>query len=86
MLSFFDMLERGEPVQSPEALPPLLGDVGDHPRRLSEETMMFSEALEGLLNASLARVTIRQNMIIQKVSAWAAIAAVATIHHWGLQE
>jgi magnesium transporter len=86
MLSFFDTLERREPVQSPAALLPLLGDVGDHPRRLSEETIMFSEALEGLLNASLARVIVRQNMMIQKVSAWAAIAAVATIHHWGLQQ
>jgi magnesium transporter len=32
-----------------------------------------------LLNANLARVTVRQNVIIQQVSAWAAIAAVATI-------
>jgi magnesium transporter len=50
------------------------------------ETMMFSEALEGLVNANLARVTVRQNVIIQNVSAWAAIAAVATIHHRGLRQ
>ena len=79
MLSIFDTLERGEPVQSPEALRPLLGDVGDHARRLSEEAMMLTEAIDGLLNANLARVTVRQNVIIQQVSAWAAIAAVATI-------
>jgi magnesium transporter len=47
---------------------------------------MFSEALEGLVNANLARVTVRQNVIIQNVSAWAAIAAVATIHHRGLRQ
>jgi hypothetical protein len=46
-------------VQPPEALRPVLGDVGDHARCLSEETMMFSKALEGLLNANLARVTVR---------------------------
>ena len=35
--------------------------------------------LDGLLNANLARVTVRQNVIVQKVSAWAAIAAAPTI-------
>jgi len=40
---------------------------------------MLGEALAGLLNANLARVTVRQNVILQRVSAWAAIAAVATI-------
>jgi magnesium transporter len=79
MLTIFDRLERGELVEAPPALSPLLGDLSDHARRLSEEVMMLGEALEGLLNANLARVTVRQNVIIQQVSAWAAIAAVATI-------
>ena len=79
MLTIFDRLERGELVETPQALSPLLGDVSDHARRLSEEIMMLGEALDGLLNANLARVTVRQNVIIQQVSAWAAIAAVATI-------
>ncbi len=79
MLTIFDRLERGELVEAPQALSPLLGDVSDHARRLSEEVMMLGEALDGLLNANLARVTVRQNVIIQQVSAWAAIAAVATI-------
>jgi magnesium transporter len=79
MLAIFDTLERGEPVESPEDLRPLLRDVGDHARRLSEEIMQLSEALDGLLNANLARVTVRQNVIIQQVSGWAAIAAVPTI-------
>jgi magnesium transporter len=79
MLTIFDRLERGELVGAPPALSPLLGDLSDHARRLSEEVMMLGEALDGLLNANLARVTVRQNVIIQQVSAWAAIAAVATI-------
>jgi magnesium transporter len=79
MLTIFDRLERGELVEAPHALSPLLGDVSDHARRLSEEIMMLGEALDGLLNANLARVTVRQNVIIQQVSAWAAIAAVVTI-------
>ena len=79
MLAIFDELERGELVESPHALSPLLGDVNDQARRLSEEIMILGEALDGLLNANLARVTVRQNVVIQQVSAWAAIAAVATI-------
>jgi magnesium transporter len=79
MLAIFDTLERGEPVESPEGLRPHLRDVGNHARRLSEEVMQHSNALDGLLNANLARVTVRQNVIIQQVSSWAAIAAVPTI-------
>ena len=79
MLTIFDRLERGELIDAPHALSPLLGDVSDHARRLSEEVTMLGEVLDGLLNANLARVTVRQNVIIQQVSAWAAIAAVATI-------
>ena len=41
--------------------------------------MMLSSALDGLLDANVAQVTVRQNVIIQKVSAWAAIAAAPTI-------
>ena len=40
---------------------------------------MLGEALDGLLNVNLARVTVRQNVIIQQVSAWAAIAAATII-------
>ena len=78
-LAIFDTLERGEPVESPEGVRPFLRDVGDHARRLSEEVMMLSGRLDGLLNANLARVTVRQNVIMQMVSAWAAIAAAPTI-------
>jgi magnesium transporter len=79
MLTIFDRLQHGELDEAPQALSPLLDDVSDHARRLSEEVRMLGEALDGLLNANLARVTVRQNVIIQQVSAWAAIAAVATI-------
>ena len=79
MLTVLDRLERGEVVEVPEALVPLLGDISDQARRLSEEVRMLGEALDGLLNANVARVTVHQNVIIQQVSAWAAIAAVATI-------
>jgi magnesium transporter len=79
VLPILDTLERGEPVATPHALRPFLRDVGDHARRLTEELAQLSNRLDGLLNANLARVTMRQNVIMQKVSAWAAIAAVPTI-------
>lgn len=79
MLTILDRLERGELVEAPEAMSTLLYAISDRARRLSEEMRMLGEALEGLLNANLARVNVRQNVILQKVSAWAAIAAVATI-------
>jgi magnesium transporter len=66
-------------VKSPEGLRPHLRDVGSHARRLSEEVVQLSSALDGLLDANVARVTYRQNVIIQQVSSWAAIAAVPTI-------
>ncbi len=40
---------------------------------------MLSGRLDALLSANLARVTVRQNVIVQKVSAWGAIAVVPTI-------
>jgi magnesium transporter len=79
MLPVLDTLERGESVASPSALRPYLRDVGDHARRLTEELAQLSSRLDGLLNVNLARVTVGQNVIVQKVSAWAAIAAAPTI-------
>jgi magnesium transporter len=79
MLPILDTLELDDPVASPNALRPYLRDVGDHARRLTEELAQLSSRLDGLLNANLARVTVRQNVIMQKVSAWAAIAVVPTI-------
>jgi magnesium transporter len=79
VLPMLDTLERGEPVASPQSLRPHFRDVGDHARRLTEELAQLSSRLEGLLNANLAGVTMRQNVIMQKVSAWAAIAAAPTI-------
>jgi magnesium transporter len=79
VLPILDTLERGEPVVTPQALRPFMRDVGEHARTVTEELAQLSSRLDGLLNANLARVTVRQNVIVQKVSAWAAIAAAPTI-------
>jgi magnesium transporter len=62
VLPILDTLEHGEPVASPPALLPYFRDVGDHARRLTEELEQLSSRLDGLLNADLARVTMRQNV------------------------
>lgn len=79
VLATFDTLARGRPVMSPDGVRALLGDAADRARRLAEEVEMLSGRLEGLLSANLSGVTVRQNVIVQKVSAWAAIAAAPTI-------
>jgi magnesium transporter len=75
----FDGVAHGDPSELPEQLRPLLRDVGDHVHRLSEEIALLGESLDALLNANLAAVTVRQNQVVQKVSGWAALAAVPTV-------
>jgi magnesium transporter len=79
LLGPFEALERGDGPEIPDLLRSLFRDVGDHVRRLYEEVVVLDKALDGLLDANLARVTVRQNLVLQKVSGWAAIAAVPTI-------
>jgi magnesium transporter len=78
LAGIFDGLKND---QSPDTDPlrPLLRDVSDHVHRLGEEARVLSEALDGLLNANLSRVTVHQNRVVQKVSSWAAILAIPTI-------
>jgi magnesium transporter len=79
MLPILDTLELDEWVAAPKALRPFLRDVGGHARRLTEELAQLSSRLDGLLDANLARVAVRQNEVVQKVSGWAAVAAAPTI-------
>jgi magnesium transporter len=79
LLGIFDELERAEPPSVPKHLQAQYRDVDDHVRRVHEEAVLLGEALDGLLNVNLSGVTVRQNRVVQKVSGWAAIAAVPTI-------
>jgi magnesium transporter len=63
----------------PVRLRPLVRDVGDHLRRLYDDVVLLGEALDRLLDANLAGVTLRQNQVLQRLSSWAAIAVVPTI-------
>jgi magnesium transporter len=71
--------EVGGAPEVPADLRPLVRDLGDHARRLYADVVLLGEALDRLLNANLAGVTVRQNRVLQKLSAWAAIAVPPTI-------
>jgi magnesium transporter len=79
MLGLFDRLDQGQQPELAERLRPLFRDVGDHVQRLFEEVDLLSHALDGLQNANVSGVTVRQNTVLQKVSGWAAIVAVPTV-------
>ena len=74
-----DELEQGTSTPVPEQLRPFFRDIGDHVHRLYEEAVQLGQVLDALLNANLAAVSVRQNVVVQKLSGWAAIAVVPTI-------
>lgn len=47
--------------------------VTDHVRRLHDELFTQRELLDGVLQANLATIGVRQNDVVRKVSGWAAI-------------
>jgi magnesium transporter len=79
MLGLFDRLHQGQQLEPAERLRPLFRDVGDHLQRVFEEVDLLGNALDGLQNANVSGVTVRQNIVLQKVSGWGAIIAVPTV-------
>jgi magnesium transporter len=54
-------------------------DVHDHLVRDSDRIAAFDELLNGVLQANLAQLTVRDNQDLRKISAWVAIIAVPTM-------
>ncbi len=86
LLAPLEALEAGAFPQVPEPLSRYFRDVADHARRVDEVVMSQRELLTSILEASLALVTVRQNEVVQTISAWAAIIAVPTFlaSIWGM--
>jgi magnesium transporter len=78
LLSPLDALERGAFPQIPEDLRRFFRDVGDHARRVNEQVASQRELLTSVLEANLALVSVSQNEVVKKISAWAAVIAVPT--------
>lgn len=78
LLSPLEALERGAFPRMEPALKTYFRDVNDHVKRVNETIAAQRELLTGILEANLALVSVRQNEVVQKISAWAAIIAVPT--------
>jgi magnesium transporter len=54
-------------------------DVADHQTAIAERVESYDEALSSLIHAALAKITMRQNADMRRISAWVAIVAVPTM-------
>jgi magnesium transporter len=54
-------------------------DVADHVKRLEDGIATQRELLNGILQANLAVISVRQNDIVKQISGWAAIIGVPTL-------
>jgi len=71
-------------LQDPTPLVPTqvrsyLRDVEDHLTTVAERVASYDDLLTTLLNATIAKLSLQQNMDMRKITAWAAIIAVPTM-------
>ena len=74
-----DELTRGRFEIVHEDLRDYFRDVSDHALRANEIVEGHRDLLNGILEANLAQVSVRQNDDMRKISAWVAIVAVPTM-------
>jgi magnesium transporter len=86
LLAPLQFLEDGAFPEVEGQLQPFFRDVADHARRVDEMVMAQRELLTSILEANLALISVHQNEVVQKISAWAAILAVPTFLAgvWGM--
>jgi magnesium transporter len=79
-------LERGLYVDIDDQLRRYFRDVADHARRIDEQVNSQRELLTSILEANLALLGVKQNEVVKKISAAAAIIAVPTFlaSIWGM--
>jgi magnesium transporter len=63
----------------PEQVRSYFRDVDDHHTTVSERVGAFDELLTTLVDAALAKITLRQNTDMRKITAWAAIISIPTM-------
>jgi magnesium transporter len=68
-----------EIVAIPKAAQPFFRDVLDHLLRVQEQIESLDQLLNGVTQAQIAQVGLRQNEDMRKISAWVAIVAVPTM-------
>ena len=55
-------------------------DVNDHLELVNEEIAAQRDLLTTILQANMAVISVEQNDVVRKISAWAAIITVPTLH------
>jgi magnesium transporter len=78
LITALESVEKGTIIELDPKLSRFFRDVADHARRVNEQLHDQRDLLEGILQANLALVTLRQNEVVRAISAWAAIIAVPT--------
>jgi len=86
LLNPLDSVVEGEVVELDEKLERFLRDAANHLRRINGHVAAQREILGGILDANLALISVHQNEVVQKISAWAAIIAIPTFFAsiWGM--
>ncbi len=86
LLPPLEFLEQGAFPEVKDQLRPFFRDVADHARRINDFVAAERELLTSILEANLALISVHQNEVVQKISAWAAILAVPTFLAgiWGM--
>ncbi len=81
-----ESLERGAFPGMDEQLRRYFRDVADHARHTDDQVSAQRELLTSILQANAALLGVRQNEVVQTISAWAAIIAVPTFlaSIWGM--
>ena len=74
-----ETVERGDYMSLTGDLNVHFRSLADHLRRLNDEVLTQRYLLEGVLQANLAAIAVRQNEVVRKVSGWAAIITVPTL-------
>jgi magnesium transporter len=72
-------LMRREHDAIPDALYPYLQDVYDHILRVTESTDALRDLVSTIVETNLSLRDYRQNLVMKKVTSWAAIIAVPTL-------
>ncbi len=78
LIAPLESLEKGTLVEIDESIQRFFRDVADHARRVDEQLHDQRDLLEGVLQANLALISLRQNVVVRSISGWAAIIAIPT--------
>src|SRR6478609_1674380 len=78
LLGPLDALERGTFSFVTPALRSYFRDVADHLKLVNEEVAAQRDLLTTVLEANMAVISVEQNEVVRRISAWAAIITVPT--------